>query len=223
MHLHLVLIALVAPLLTLSLPQPVPQGETGAVLPRHAPGNLTHGLEGERHKEKHHGPPEDHLPERALIDRETSGNSTHEAGHHGGKKEVEKHHALVDHRKTGNLTGTRGGEYSSKYALKPLNSTGSILGGKYSSKYELKSVNSTTTSSVLDGEFHSKEEVQKSRNSTSGEHYGKGAHHHHEENPPQFEKRIEDRNGTAGGYTGGKEKFRPDGHFAGRPVHERPS
>ena len=221
MHLHLVLVALAAPF-TLSLPQPVPQGETGALVPRHAPNSVTHGLEGERHKEKRSS--EGPLTERTLIDRQSSGNSTREDGQHAGKKYSEKHHtskySSKEALRSGNATSILGSKYSSKESLTSGNYT-SILGGKFSSKEALKTKNST---SILVGGEYQRKEALNSENSTSvhsSEHHGKGTHHR-EVDPPQFDKRIEEANGTAGGFTG-KEKYRPDGHHADLPVHERPS
>ncbi|CAD6594386.1 MAG: hypothetical protein ASARMPREDX12_008890 [Alectoria sarmentosa] len=118
MHPQLFLLALVAPL-ALSLPQPVPQGDTDALIARQGSGNSTGGGEWGGHpKGKHHGPPPG-APhrERALVDRQGSGNSTGggEGGDHGGKHHGGWHpegphpgRDLVERQESGNSTS--GGE-----------------------------------------------------------------------------------------------------------------
>lgn len=171
MHFQIFILALVAPL-ALSLPQPVPQGESGALVARQESGNFTGGGEGEHRKGRHHGPPEGPHPERALVGRQESGNSTG-GGVHG-------HPSAKDNKyDSGNSTGAAGKGYHG-------------------------------------GPPYPERERQESGNCTSGgESHGKGENYHEEGHPgPKIDKRIEEINGTTGGYTG-TEKLKPDGHHGG--------
>ncbi|CAD6587711.1 MAG: hypothetical protein ASARMPRED_003227 [Alectoria sarmentosa] len=184
MHPQLFLLALVAPL-ALSLPQPVLQGDTDALIARQGSGNSTGGGEWGGHpKGKHHGPPPGAPhPERALVDRQGSGNSTG-----GGPPHPER--ALVNRQDSGNSTG--GGE-------------GGDHGGKHHGGWHPEGPHPG----------RDLVERQEPGNSTSGgEPHGKGEHHYEGHPGPKVDKRIEEPNGTTGGDTG-KEKFKTDGPHGG--------
>ena len=120
MHSQLILLALVAPL-ALSLPQPIPQGESGALVARQESGNSTgtHGAhDGKGFKKIHLGPPGGPHSERDLIERQGTSNSTGGAGeggphdfegkeHHHGPSHPERD--LSERQESGNSTG--GGEH----------------------------------------------------------------------------------------------------------------
>ncbi|KAM0801586.1 hypothetical protein BDR22DRAFT_888480 [Usnea florida] len=115
MHLQLMFLALVAPL-TLSLPQPIPQGETAALAARQESGNSTGWGNGEHHLEKHPHHPGGFHPERDLVERQESSNSTgsgeehHGQGRHHGEGDYHHHpeRDLSERQESGNSTG--GGE-----------------------------------------------------------------------------------------------------------------
>ena len=204
MHLQFMFLALVAPL-ALSLPQPIPQGETGALVARQESGNSTGWGNGEHHSEKHPHHPGGSHPERDLVERQESGNSTgsgeehHGQGRHDGEGGYNHHpeRDLSERQESSNSTGS-GEEHHGQ--------------GRHDGE---------------GGYNHHPErdlsERQESSNSTGSgeEHHGQGNHHfkgdHHWGN---VEKRIEEGNGTTGGHTD-REKFWPDGHGGPHGQHER--
>ena len=200
MHLQLFLFALVAPL-ALSLPQPISQGESSALIPRQESGNSTGGArEGGRHefegKKRHRGSSH---PERDLIERQESGNSTggsEEGGRHGFEGKGHHHDSshperdLTERQESGNSTG------------------GAEEGGRHG--FEGKGRHGIPSHPERD-----LSERQESSNSTSGgERHGDGKFHHEGHPGPKVDKRIEEGNGTTGGETG-RQKFTPDGYHGG--------
>ena len=208
-----------------SLPQPVPQGESGALVARQESGNFTGGGEGEHRKGRHHGPPGDPHPERALVGRQESGNSTG-GGVHG-------HPSAKDNKyDSGNSTGGagKGGPNALKHNKYDWgNSTGGagkvrskdLKDNKYDSGNSTGGAGKGGPNALKGNKYHGgppypERERQESGNCTSGgESHGKGENYHEEGHPgPKIDKRIEEINGTTGGHTG-TEKFKPDGHHGG--------
>ena len=193
MYLHLYLIALVAAPLAFSLPQPLPEGDLSALAARHGPANSTAGGEGEHHSENHLGPSRTHHPERALVEGRDAGNSTGGSnGHHReGKKHDGEHSAshrpsrdLTERQDSSNVTRSGGEHLHAEHDLKGKKHHGSP---SYSSR-DLSERHDSPGNSTSSTEHHESDK------------YHQTSH---------LEERIEERNGTAGGYTGSK-KYRPE-------------
>lgn len=208
MHLQLFFLALMAPL-ALSLPQPVSNGESGALMARQ--DNSTGGGDGGRGKSfggDHHGPP-GHHPERALVERQDSSNSTGggEPGHpsHHGTPPPGRPHPgrdLTERQDSSNSTGAAG-------EGGPHHKGGKFHGGPSHPGRDLS-------------------ERQESGNSTTGgETHGEGDHGHGRDHHGEHKRSIVDMvlnrrqdNSTSSGEEGGRKGGEGKGHFAFRPGHE---
>ena len=118
MHPQIFLLALVAPL-ALSLPQPIPQGEPGAL----ESGNSTGGYDTRYHNAKHSGPPGGRHPGRALVKGQSAGNSTgashsrlHTGKEHHGPPHEERD--LSERQDSGNSTSSGEHHGGDKYHYK---------------------------------------------------------------------------------------------------------
>ena len=198
MHPQLILLALVAPL-ALSLPQPILQGESGALVARQESGNSTGAHHGKDFKKTHLGPPGGPHSERDLVERQGTSNTTGGAGEGGphGFKDKEHHHGPPHPER--DLNARQG----------PGNSTGGTgKGGPHD----------FTDDKHRDVPRHPERDLgerQDPANSTSGdEHHGDGKYRHKGHPGLKVDKRIEEGNGTTGGDTG-KEKFKPEGNRGG--------